>query len=216
MEKDFFKDFYKFNIYVGSLARSGSTYLKYSIENEYTPQVYMDKSHSPKIHENRADGIFNCDEFVFAVRPPVDTLKSQLVWRLADQPLNRTLVKSLLDEATNLWEIVLSAPEEFFIVDFESITSKESEIISALEAKNPSLIGLKSKTPLTTDNVKLELEKSSKDGMDPKEYLERGHLPRDTSKHSDLAESVLNSVSYAHRIGYLDSLYRDLIRHKKV
>jgi len=216
VEKDFFKDFYKFNIYVGSLARSGSTYLKYSIENEYTPQVSIDKSHNPGIHQNRVNGIFNCDEFVFAARPPRDTLKSQLIWRLSDQRLTPPVVKSLLDEATELWEIVLTSPGEFFIVDFDSITSKESEIISALEAKNPALKELKSKTPLSVDKVKLELEKSSKDGMGPKQYLERGHLPREVSKHNDLAESILESISYTRRLGYLDSLYQDLIRHKRV
>jgi hypothetical protein len=216
MEKDFFKDFYKLNIYIGSLARSGSTYLKYSIENEYTPQVYIDKSHSPKIHENRADGIFNCDEFIFAVRPPIDTLKSQLVWRLADQTLNRTLVKSLLDEATNLWEIVLGAPEKFFVLDFDSITSKESEIIKTLEEKHPSLRTLKSSTPATSTQVLELLEKSSRDGIDPKEYSERGHIPREKSKHGDLDSSVLESASYSHRLNYLNTLYDELLKYKQV
>lgn len=216
VEKDFFKDFYKFKIYVGSLARSGSTYLKYSIENQYTPQVSIDKSHNPVIHQNRADGIFNCDEFVFAARPPRETLKSQLIWRLSDQRLTPPVVKSLFDEATDLWEIVLTSPEEFFIVDFGSITSKESEIISALETKNPSLKSLRSETPLTVEKVKLELEKSSKDGMGINQYIERGHLPREISKHDEIAESVLESKSYTRRLGYLESLYQDLISYKKV
>lgn len=209
MEKNFFK------IHVGSLARSGSTYLRYLIENQYDSPLKTQKSHNPKEHEARADRDFSCDEFVFAVRAPIDTLKSQLVWRLVDKPLDRDLVRSVLNEASHLWEVVLSAPEEFFIVDFEAITSKESEIMAALEAKHPSLLDLKSKTSLTTDNVKSKLEYSSKDGLGPIEYIERGHLPRQASNNSDLVESELASKFYTHRINYLESLYQELISRKE-
>lgn len=209
------KDFYKFKIHVGSLARSGSTYLKYSIENQYTPQLHIKKSHNPKEHEARADKNFDCDAFVFAVRAPINTLKSQLVWRLVDKPLDRDLVRSVLNEAIHLWEIVLSTPEEFFIVDFDAITSRESDIINALEAKHPSLLDLKSKTALTPDKVKSELEYSSKDGMGHIEYVERGHLPREASKNSDLVEAELDSRFYAYRLSYLQNLYQELISRKE-
>lgn len=204
------------DVYIGSLPRSGSTYLKYLIHFTYHPLVPIDKSHDPKDHLKIISGEKSQYLTIFMVRPVLDGLISQLAWHTMEKTLDERLIRSTLEDHCWLWEIVLANPEKFFIVDFNSVINNPHGIITEIEKKYPDIAGFKFQE--IPDAPKAALDRLTADGekMGQDAFLLRGCAPRaDAPSKSLIVESLKNPL-YTKRIKYLESLYKEFLEIKDI
>lgn len=204
------------DVYIGSLPRSGSTYLKYLIHFTYHPLVPIDKSHDPKVLLNIISGNKNQYLTVFMFRSVLDGLVSQLLWHTMEKPLDERLIRSTLEDHCWLWEIVLADPEKFFIVDFNSVKNNPNGVIAEIEKKYPDLAEFRFQE--IPDVPKAALDRLTEDGkqMGKDVFLLRGCAPREDAPNKQLVIDSLKNPLYLKRIGYLESLYKEFLEIKDV
>lgn len=203
-------------VYIGSLPRSGSTYLKYLIHYTYHPLVPVDKSHNPADHLRIISGDKNQYLTIFVVRPVLDGLVSQLVWHTMEKKLDEKLIRSTLEDHCWLWEIVLADPKKFFIVDFNSIKNNPQVVMAEIERNYTDLVEFR--RPEFPNAVDAALERLTLDGknMGEEVFLLRGCAPRPDAPNKGLIIEALKNPLYSKRIEYLESLYEEFLTIKDI
>lgn len=202
-------------IYVGSPPRSGSTYLKYLLTENYTHgKIHVEKTHSRDTIIEAAESSLEYNSFFFPVRNARDILKSAVIWNFQDSNNIDNLVWMSLEEITIIWETVLSAPNQFFIIDFNTLANSELTLLDKIDEKFEFLKKIRYEKPMPLSSIKNLLETHSLLDLGTDLYANRGHLPRQESEHVKAVNDEIASPVYKKRLDYLDSLQVELLERK--
>lgn len=202
-------------IFVGAPPRSGNTYLHYTLRQAYSIHVSMSNNHSTLPVLDMLHSRDPYTAFIVPVREPAAAVKSLLVFEVISNPriLSDPHIQGVLERYTSYWELVLSDPELFCVVDFNILTTDRDLILKKLNLRYPSLEENFNEDIPSDELIKANLNRDDwtiSKGVESA-FLARGHLPRSESEYKKIAEEKLSSSIFRKRFEYLNSLYKELL-----
>ena len=208
--------------FVGAPPRSGNTYLRYALGDAYT-KSYRDAGEFFTHDHSSAYALIHLSEepktfpiFVSPIRDPYDTLKSKLVRTYQEWGTEPKVVEYIpsIDDLCFYWEVLLVDPSRFCLVDFNELVSNKDSVLDKIDKKYPEVRQYRGDTLATNEELLefLRLEDMAEYKDDNKLFLSSGHIPRESSEYSEMAEKLLDTPAYARRLSYLYELYSELLK----
>lgn len=202
-------------IFIGAPPRSGNTYLRYVLGVAHRGYVEISGGHNVHSAIDRLESTDTDTIFVSPVRDPRDTVISSLVWLALETngEVTYELTNAALQTVTTYWEILLTEPDKFCIVDFDDLIAKDSTLVSRFHDKYESLAEYNTADSSATD-LAYELLNSDDDSNyenDQVLFKARGHLPRGKSEYTDAAEYAVSNIAHKKRLEYLYSMHKQLV-----
>jgi hypothetical protein len=153
--------------------------------------------------------------FIVPVREPVASVESLLVFDVFTNPniFSTPHIQGVLERYTSYWELVLSDPELFCVVDFNILTTDRDLILKKLNLRYPSLEENLNEDIPSDELIKANLNRDDwtiSQGVENK-FFARGHLPREESEYKKTAKEKASNPIFKKRFEYLNSLYKELL-----
>lgn len=207
--------------FVGAPPRSGNTYLRYVLKDSYNNPlkdpgslIKHDHSSSYALDQSLKPGN-DSPIFITPIRDPYDTLKSKLVRTFYEWDTVPNVIEYApsVDDLCLYWEILLTAPDKFCLIDFRELVADKDRVVSKINSKYPEVITYKNPSPLTNEQLLAEMKEEDDNmyGNNVEFYLSYAHTPRGISEYSKQAQELLASPAYKRRLEYLYEMYRELL-----
>jgi hypothetical protein len=202
-------------IFIGAPPRSGNTYLRYVLGVAHHGSVPISGNHETRSAIEQLISAKPETIFVTPVRDPKDVVVSTLVWLAVETEgiIDYELTNAALQTVAAYWEIVLTDPSKFCIVDFNDLVNNGPSFITKFTKKYQKLpkCEIDSKEVVEKAYELLSSDDERNHNNDRSFLQARGHLPRSRSQYVDSAESSVLNIVHKKRLEYLYSMYGQLI-----